>query len=37
MTWLAAIVLAVVSNVVSTLITDAIHQRREKKQKSLSS
>lgn len=31
MTWLAAIVLAVVSNVVSTLITDAIHQHREKK------
>ena len=31
MTWLAAIVLAVVSNVVSTLITDTIHQRREKK------
>lgn len=31
MSWLAVIVLTVVGNVVSTLITDAIHRHRDQK------
>jgi hypothetical protein len=35
--WVAVIVLAVVGNVLSTLITDAIRENREKRRRGLSS